>query len=70
MLRLKQYLVDILPSNAFLTIWNEKTTRTWLLLFPPSQCAEDLDDVTEEKIALVKSAARKVTKEITIKLKG
>ena len=32
--------------------------------------AEDLDDVREEKIALVISAARKVTEEITIKLKG
>ena len=37
---------------------------------PPFSLAEDLDDVTEEKIALVKSAARKVTEEITIKLKG
>ena len=37
---------------------------------PSISLAEDLDDVTEEKIALVKSAARKVTEEITIKLKG
>lgn len=37
---------------------------------PSISLAEDLDDVTEEKIALVKSATRKVTEEITIKLKG
>lgn len=37
---------------------------------PSFSLAEDLDDVTEEKIALVKSAAGKVTEEITIKLKG